>query len=224
MSKFRSWLDNYWYHYKWHTFFGLFAAALVIIAGISLVGKKEYDVYAVYAGPHAFVENEAGDLESDISKYCKTDYTGNGKIETNILSFVYVSPERAKEYLENGIFYSEPINYEARKSIVSQLNSGDSFIYLMDASLFDELCETGYFISLSSIFGKTPECAYNAYGILLKDTAFGQECKSTEVLPEDTVLCIKKNNAIMSVFGTKKNEEKLQKHEAVFKEMVGIDG
>ena len=133
MSKFRSWLDNYWYHYKWHTFFGLFAAALVIIAGISLIGKKEYDVYAVYAGPHAFVENEAGDLESDISKYCKTDYTGNGKIETNILSFVYVSPERAKEYLENGTFYSEPINYEARKSIVSQLNSGDSFIYLMDA-------------------------------------------------------------------------------------------
>lgn len=222
MEKLRRWLDNYWYHYKWHTLICAFCFVVLIIAISSFITKEEYDVYAVYAGAHAFVEDEQKNLIDDIAGFCSDDYSGNGEIQASLLSFVYVSPERAKEYLENDIFYSAPLNYETRKSIVSQLNSGDAYIYLMDESLFCELVEIGYFLPLKDVLGQRPENAYNDYGILLGDTALGKNCESASVLPEDTVLCIKRNNAIMSTLGTAKNEENLAHHKAVFARLAGV--
>ena len=40
-NRFTRWLDNYWYHYKWHTVIGVFVLIVVLIfKPAGMLGKK----------------------------------------------------------------------------------------------------------------------------------------------------------------------------------------
>ena len=43
-------LENFWYHYKWHTIAGLFAVICIVILTFQLCTKTSYDVNIIYAG------------------------------------------------------------------------------------------------------------------------------------------------------------------------------
>ena len=220
-SKISKWLENYWYHYKWHTFAGIFAAVVVIIAITSLFGRYEYDVNVVYAGSHAFVGDEKEKLQNDIAAFAEKDTTNNGKIDANILDFVYVSPALAEEYQKNDIYYNGAFNTETRKSIISQLNTGYCFIVLIDKSLYDEIDKEGYFMKLSDVTKNVPSNAVDEYGIMLYDTLLYKRSEACRVLPEDTVVCLKRCNSLMSVSADKKMNELLEDHKPVFCALIG---
>ena len=49
-GKFFSWLDNYWYHYKWPTIITSFILIVAIVCTVQACTKEEYDITVVYAG------------------------------------------------------------------------------------------------------------------------------------------------------------------------------
>ena len=85
-GKFGLWLENFWYHYKWHTIFALVAILVVTICTVQMCSKEEYDVHIVYAGS----EHLLGEKDEDGTVKAQTvmksvnqaveDFDGNGKI------------------------------------------------------------------------------------------------------------------------------------------------
>ena len=50
-SPFLKKLDNFFYHYKWHTVAALFLAIVIIVCSLQTCSKESYDVEIMYAGP-----------------------------------------------------------------------------------------------------------------------------------------------------------------------------
>ena len=53
-------LENFWYHYKWHTIAAFFIVLVVVICSLQMCGKATYDVYVMYAGEMP-IENTKAD-------------------------------------------------------------------------------------------------------------------------------------------------------------------
>ena len=49
-QSFSKWLDNFWYHYKWHTIAVIFVLAVAIVCTVQLVNRSDYDAVIAYAG------------------------------------------------------------------------------------------------------------------------------------------------------------------------------
>ena len=60
-SAFRLRLENFWYHYKWHTIVSLFFAFTLIFCLVQCVKREEPDLLLVAAGDVAFTDTNARD-------------------------------------------------------------------------------------------------------------------------------------------------------------------
>ena len=78
MNKALAWLDNFWYHYKWHVLVGLFIAVFLFVSIGQMVDKEKVDVYIMYAGPTAFLASEIYDIQ-DAFETIMPDLNGDGK-------------------------------------------------------------------------------------------------------------------------------------------------
>ena len=50
----KKWLENYWYHYKWHTLISGAAIILVAVLIVQLAAKVNYDALFMYVGDDIF--------------------------------------------------------------------------------------------------------------------------------------------------------------------------
>ena len=61
-GKFLRWLENFWYHYKWHSLIAAFLIFTVTVCTVQMCRKESYDMHILYAGGHSFQRNsEDGD-------------------------------------------------------------------------------------------------------------------------------------------------------------------
>ena len=64
-SKFLKLLDNYWYHYKWHTILIGFFAMVLIVCFVQCSSVEDHDVVVCFSGNAIFNEEEyAGYFEN----------------------------------------------------------------------------------------------------------------------------------------------------------------
>ena len=49
-GKFSLWIENFFYHYKWHTIGVAFVLIVVLICTLQMCDKTSYDMLIVYAG------------------------------------------------------------------------------------------------------------------------------------------------------------------------------
>ena len=88
---FLAWLDNFWYHYKWHTIISLFLVFAITICTVQSCQKTSYDIRIMYAGSHTIKRQSEG---ADIPEYTKVltalkavtpDFDDNGKSDVALL-------------------------------------------------------------------------------------------------------------------------------------------
>ena len=197
-NKFLSWLDNYWYHYKWVT---LIVAFFVIVFAICIVQScttEVNDINVTYAGPVALSASDKAAIESALSKELNKEFSSEA--DAGLLSFYILSKDQITElekethadgdyiYVDRSFISSEMDSFE------SQLQSGSGSVLLLDPSIYRSIVgETGvtqFLKPLSEVFGKTPEGALDAYSVRLGDTEMYQNSPALRCLPEDTVLCL----------------------------------
>lgn len=86
---FKAWIENYWYHYKWHT---IVAVMLIITVSVSLVQcavKPSYDYYVVLAVQSVeFVPSQVESLENQLAKY-GSDQNGDGEVTVMVVDCSY---------------------------------------------------------------------------------------------------------------------------------------
>ena len=84
MEKILKWLDNFWYHYKWHTIIGaVFAVFLAVCIG-QMASKDKIDSYIMYAGPIALTAQEIEDIEGAFETVVR-DYNGDGSMDLLVI-------------------------------------------------------------------------------------------------------------------------------------------
>ncbi|MBR5314827.1 MAG: hypothetical protein IKU45_05400, partial [Clostridia bacterium] len=64
MNKTLKWLDNFWYHYKWHVIIGLFVIVFLVVAIGQMIDKDKVDAYVMYAGPTSFMPSEIDEMQN----------------------------------------------------------------------------------------------------------------------------------------------------------------
>ncbi len=118
-------LDNYWYHYKWHTLIGLFFVITVLVCTVQCATKEKPDIQAILYVDKSVADLTASALEDEIEKYM-TDLNGDGEVICQISNLSYTEGTN---------------NYSINKSqrLFAELAEGTTFLYIVDKSGYDSL-------------------------------------------------------------------------------------
>lgn len=191
------WLDNYWYHYKWHTIVALFILIVGVICTLQMCSKTTYDGYVLYAGEHP-IDNTSSDssyhtMISAFKLVCE-DYDENGTVSPVFKNLLVPSSEESGKLIDKGYDKLISMNTEEYREIMAY--SSEYYICFLSEDLF-----LSYDTPTSS--GAYPLCDLEQYlpegsdaqmisprGIYLSSTDFYKLAGINE-LPEDTVICLK---------------------------------
>mgnify|MGYP006902871704 CR=1 FL=1 len=224
MGKVGSWLENYWYHYKWHTIVVLFFVVVLAVTIPQFCAKEDADIQILYAGPVVPDQDTAQSFSNAFASLLAEDYNGDGKKLVNLSSIFVMTDAQIKELTDRGGAVSSDAMYNSRQQLGMYLFDGETLICLLDPAWYAQYQETGAFLPWEESLGYTPEGAMDAYAIRLKDTAFGTYFSETFAgLPEDTVLCMRRYPTANAVKNQKNATVRYEQHLAFFRALVTFD-
>lgn len=226
-SKFFSWFDNFWYHYKWHTIAIAFILIVLITVLVNCIRTPESNIVFTYAGPKSFVTVPAEKIgvNSALSEVSKGVYGDDASASIN--SFLIYSADQIKE-IESELDEDGNQKYVVDTAFnTSEMNNfdefsktGASFILLLDPSVYQRLLdqsgESERLVELSAVFGSTPDGARDKYSVRLGDTEAYQTMPELQALPADTVVCLHAR----LILSTNRNE--YDNHVEVFKNFAKL--
>ena len=195
-------LENFWYHYKWHTIAVIFALIVITVCTVQCATNTKYDIQVLYAGDHVFGRTSSDGsypeyitMVSTLEDFAK-DYDSNG--ETNV-TFLDICPAR---------------NYDDMTMLETNMNTSDYYICLMSEELFlqysvvDGNKNLGRFRRISDYAPAGKDYDYvSEYGIRLSSLDIKDLPGFAGLDAENTVLCIR-NVSAMSIISNKKTSEK----------------
>lgn len=213
MKKFIKWLDNYWYHYKWHTIIGALAAVFVIVCGVQFFGKEKVDIYILYAGENAFSASQIEDIQDSFASL-GIDYNNDGKKVVNFNDITVMTNEQMQkeqeEAKQNGIDYKVNTEYmqQMQENYSLQVTAGDAYICLLSPEMYEYDKNAGIFMTLEELGVETSD-SYDDKAILLKSTDFGSYISAFECIPDDTLLVFRTKG----IMGNAKGKAEREKYE-----------
>ena len=227
-APFITWLDNFWYHYKWHSIATLFAILVIVTITLQMCSKPTYDIHVMYAGTHSFTRTSSN---GDIPSYNSTvyalnkvsdDFNADGTVNVDLLDLFVMTSDEIQDFEQNnnGETINENLFLEDRESLHSNLIYSEYFVCFLSESLFFEYeaAHDGELFAPISEF--TDEELKDSYeyasknGIYLRSLDF-YKIPEISKLPDDTVVCIRKFSEISSLFG-KRNNEKQYENSQIF--------
>ena len=210
-----SWLENFWYHRKWTV---IVVSAFLFICAVAtwqLLSRSDPDVYVMYAGP-AYVNASRQENIKAAFDAVMEDYDGDGKKN---IQFATVT------YNENGTNPST-----AMTQFTTEMSAGESGVYILSPHMYGEVKKTDVLVPLEEVFGFLPKGAIDSYAIKLSETDFYrtffvQQDGDTPLylLPEDSVICLRKATFFGSLKNSDKAEEQYSFHEALFKAIIAYE-
>lgn len=182
MSKFSKWLDNYWYHYKWHTIIVAFFLIIGIISTVQIFNKESYDAYVMYVGGEEIPDTKYYDILQSL-KAVSSDYDENKKHAINFGKLAFVSDP------ENNM--ASTIN-SPTVQFLSNLVVQPYYIYLMDVEVYKLYEDSGVFVPISELFNDVPEeWYYDDTAIYFDKTDYANSFAGVDGLGENTLLVMK---------------------------------
>ena len=233
-SPFLKKLDNYWYHYKWHTIIALFLVVVILICSFQMFKKDKYDLEVLYAGPSTLLNDKQTmlDIRAAFSDLL-SDRTGDGKVTVNLVSY-WVDDTIADNSELSGVDVNLLLNNSLnnKKAYADEVKAGNVSLFLVSPELFYMVDDQMGFMRVTDIFPELEAyqdevCVFdedgsiNRFGVVLSKTAFGQRAGLSS-LPEDTILCVRKKSAMASFFGKERAEENHKLATDVFKNALAL--
>lgn len=176
-SGLKVWLENYWYHYKWHTMIALFLVVTIGVSVTQCAAKPNYDQSAVLYCDRTIMENTALALETQLTKRA-TDFNGDGQTLLGVYNVSYDSdgtnPQNA--------------TYANSQKLMVMISSADYVLYIVDEYGYKRLMEEDN-MQLFETYDFLPDkngTAWNWKGSAL------QEAMKSSKLPENLYFCIRK--------------------------------
>ena len=195
---FFAWIDNFWYHYKWHTLISLFLVFALLVCTLQMCRKESYDMHILYAGGHAF---ERQSEDADTPEYFKAkntlskfviDYDGNDEINISFRD-LFVPDNDSMKDLEDSYYYRA---YEDRSSLGTLMVSGDHYLCFISSEVYENYKDSERLASLKPYVAEGVTVEYydtTCTAIKLSSIAFSELSGFSE-LPEDTLICLRSMN------------------------------
>ena len=195
-GRFLTWLDNFWYHYKWHTLISLFLVFTLTVCIFQMCDRTKYDTYILYSGGHTF---ERTGKNGDFPEYDKAlttlegfalDYDDNGEVK---ISFRALYTPTDDELRENDKDSAYSLAYSDRQDLDVIMKSSDYYLCFLSASVFNEFNKVGLFRDLTPLISDTENytfCGEGTTGIFLTSLPFAS-LGGFNNLPSDTVICMR---------------------------------
>lgn len=224
-------LDNFWYHYKWHTIASLLGVFILTILLLQTCSRTPIDSYILYAGPH---EIKHTSKDGNMSAYSATvsalkrvtdDYDGDGAMNISLLNLFVINSKEAGELVtpESGLEVNYTLVAEDTKRLEQTLMFGEYYVCFLSERLFlenEKKTEGVLFAPLDDYITDGGEYEYaSERGIYLKSLPFGNLPYISD-LPDDTVVCLRRLSEVSSHFGKKENEELFRRGEDIITKIL----
>ena len=222
-SGFLAWLDNFWYHYKWHSIISLFLVFTISVCTLQMCSKESYDIHILYAGSHAFSRQS---VDGDVPEYYKTkstvsrfasDFDGNGEVNVSLRDLFLPTTEQMKDLGESE--YQRA--YEDRTNITTIMASSDYFLMFLSPEVYESYKDERRFMNIAVLCPELPESAfYGEGGMALKLSSLdASDVSGLSSLPSDTVICLRSTN-FSSHLNKKSNKEAYERAEKTLLKLI----
>lgn len=224
-SRFVKWLDNYWYHYKWHTIVVAFFLFVGIVCFWQCSSSVSGDLTFTFCGNYTLTQEERVKINDVFEAIAPMKEDGN-RLTVALNDFsVYTEEELKALYTdEDGKF--SPVAYNNAKSVNTNhlstfgtyVMTGESALWLVSEFVFEERSLDKVAVPLSELFETLPESAFNDYAIRLGDTELYQYYDSLKVLPADTLIVLPRSY----VWGESSNNDSYTDFRAMYYAIVNF--
>lgn len=225
-SKIAKWISNFWYHHKWTFIIVTFFVAVLVIVGVQMLTKEEYDATVTIAGPFSMSSDTSGRIALDLETVMSKDISGDGEKNVSVIHYPVYSEKEMKaanqSEKDNKGAYIIKVNGQENTSQYNSFfnftSSGDCSIYFLSEYLYNILKKEDRLLSLSEICGDNLPAGTlsDGYGVKLTDSSLYERFSSFEALPDDTVICIAKP----LVWGKSSKEKIYNQSKEYFKEIL----
>ena len=195
------WLDNFWYHYKWHVIVISFFVAVLVLCLVQILDRPKYDVNFVVAGTYRMNSHEVTEYNEVVNRLLPEDYDGNGEKTVNIMAYqifseadvaeeVSKAEAQSEEFLINAKFNADELN-----NFTQYTMTGDCSVFLLSPYLYQMLASEERLQPISAIYeGKDLPAGVteDGLGVYINQTHFYQYNPDVQVMPEDMILCVLK--------------------------------
>ncbi len=212
-SPFLTWIENFWYHYKWHTIAAITALAILLICLVQCSMQTEYDIYVMYAGGETFSRKSK---DGDIPKYNQMtgaltkyagDYDGNGDVALSFSDLFIPSPDEQKELGDN-------IDFSSMREDIKLLNNrmaySEYYVFLVSKYVYNEYhvkSDIELFAPIEKYCPEGNDFVFEGNNAIYLSSTNLYTLAPFSSLPEDTLICIRINSEVSSAFGKRKNAE-----------------
>lgn len=230
-SPFSEKIENFFYHYKWHTIVALFLVFTIVVCSFQMCSKVEYDIHIMYAGGRDIKKTAS---EGDISEYQKlngailqytSDFNNDGSRNSNLLT-LYVPSAEDLESIKNSGAGLEPntaLILDNTKMLDQYILYGEYVVCFLSEDLFLQYCskELRLFAEIKPFTnGNDEDYEYvNPYGIKLGSTELYSKA-GMQLLPENTVICLRVYSDVYSRFNKADNEENYLRSQELLRNML----
>lgn len=218
-------LENFWYHYKWHSIVAAFVIVAILICSLQMCRKEKYDGYIMYAGDYAVSRVENNDVAEYVKfvsslKKVTPDTDENGIPNPSFLDLYAPTPEELED-ASNEIYSFTNENFSR---LQYELVSGSEYyICFLSSANYEKykiFSDVQLFTPLASYVpeGVTVEY-YDDCAIYLGSLEFSS-LEGIDALPDDTVVCLRTLSAVASVFDKNENARNRECAEQILKNIL----
>ena len=200
-------IQNFWYHYKWHTVVALFLVVAILVCSLQFCAKESYDIYVLYAGSknigRTSSDGDVAEIVTVISslKRVAKDFDGDGTTSVNFTNYYYLSADEAKDVKDA----NEALLASDKSALSSVLEHSEYYLCFISPAVYEAYHKVGdneLFVILDEYKDSHPELEYyNDSAIYLSSTSMAK-LPGFSNLPEDTLICIRRP----SVLGAKSDK------------------
>lgn len=231
-SPFLKKLDNYWYHYKFHTIAGIVIVIILSVLLFQTCSRQDYDGYILYAGPYKISSSaENGNtspysnITSALKKVCY-DVNNDNNVNVTLLNLYISTQDEAEKLYGSGvdITNSQMLIDEDLDRLGQTLLYGDYYVCFLSERLFleyENTYEGAMFTDVSDYLGDGDYELASEHGVYLRSLDFYSLPEICE-LPDDTVVCLRKNSDVSNFFNKRQNVKNFSISEKIFENILNF--
>lgn len=174
---FGQWIENYWYHYKWHTIIGLLLVFALTVSVTQCALQPDYDLTCILYCDRTVLDTTLGDLTGELQPLCE-DYDQNGETLLEVYNVSYDSSNTT----------AGTAGYANTQKLMTLVSTADYMLYIVDEYGYQRLMNEDN-MQLFETYDFLPDkdgTAWNWKGSKL------QQSMSEHPLPENLYFCIRK--------------------------------
>ena len=174
-------LENYWYHYKWHTILGAFALCVILVCTVQCASRREADAMVMYAGNFVVAQEYR---EKSFESIMSADYNGDGKKVVDVFQLVLNIVEVDGDYA----YYDPVAQNEELQRLEIELSTGNSVIYILHPYIYEQYKDR--MRPLSEVLDTVPDYAVDDRGVPVSELV-AYMTTTMNFYPENSILCIR---------------------------------